>query len=242
MKTVQDYLSAADRSRLLDAIAYDKICDPILLLEYQDKSVSEIQKACKIKMNRMIEYLLSLKVVQSDSRVLYMARVSSVASNINSGNLSLCLVDLNEIREDIYAPGYSLEFSDWQETLGYLVADNKLTQDHMNELLTQYLHEVAYFGTDPEMHRENVKKAFADIDKGLKEIEDGLVVPAEEVFEDLRRKHGFPLDEKDKMMDELRSKITEAEYNYSRYSNWRERSRILESLGETAPPYERSNM
>lgn len=111
----------------------------------------------------------------------------------------------------------------------------------MIELLTQYLHEVSFFGTDPEMHLENVNKAFADIDKGMKEIEEGLVVPPDEVFEDLRRKQGFPLDEKDKMMDELCSKITEAEYNYSRYSNWRERSRILESLGKEAPQYEKGD-
>ena len=241
MKTVQEYLRAADRDRLLDAIVYDAICDPILLLEYQDKTVSEIQNAVKSQIKNLIDHLLSLKPVQTDCRVLYMAKVSSTDRSSNRGDMSICLIDLNEIRKDIYATGCSFEFSDWQETLGYLVADNKLTQDHIIELLTQYLHEVSFFGTDQEMHRENVNKAFADIDKGMKEIEEGLVVPADEVFENLRRKHGFPLDEKDKMMDELRSKITEAEYYYSRYSNWRERSRIFESLGETAPSYEKGD-
>ena len=212
-----------------------------MLLEYQDKTVSEIQNAVKSQMNNLIEHLLSLEPVPTDCKVLYMAKASSIDRSSNRGDLSICLIDLNEIRKDIYAAGYSFEFSEWQETLGYLVADNMLTQDHMIELLTQYLYEASFFGTDPEIHRENVNKAFADIDKGMKEIEEGLVVPADEVLEDIRRKHGHPLDEKDKIMDELKSKITEAEYNYSRYSNWRERSRILESMGETAPPYEKGD-
>lgn len=113
LKTVQEYLRAADRSRLLDAIVYDTICDPILLLEYQDKTILEIQNAVKSQMNDLIEHLLSLESIPTDCKVLYMAKVSSTDSNFNSGNLSLCLIDLNKIRKDIYVPGYSFELTDW---------------------------------------------------------------------------------------------------------------------------------
>ena len=38
--------------------------------------------------------------------------------------------------------------------------------------------------------------------------------------------------------DALQEKITKAEIKYNRYCIWRERSRILKSLGETAPEFE----
>ena len=237
MKTVQEHLMEADRDRLLDAIAYDTICDTLLLLEYPDRTIAEIQNASKKRMNDLIEHLLSLEAIPTDHKVLYLPPASSFDRRFNHEDRTLCLIDLNEICRDIYASGYSIEFSDWEETLGYLVADNKLTQDYIDELLIQYLHEISFFGADPELRKEKVKEVYADIDRGMKEIDEGRTIPAEKVFEDLRREHNLPIDEKDEKMDELQSKITEAELIYSRYCNWRERSRILESLGETVPPF-----
>ena len=239
MKTVQEYLREADRDRILASVAYDTICDTLLLLEYPDKTIAEIQDAIKKRMNELIDHLLSLEAVPTDHKVLYLTPASSFNRRYNHEDRSLCLIDLNEVRRNIYASSYSIEFSDWEETLGYLVADNKLTQDYMNELLTQYLHEISFFGADPELHKEKVKEVYADIERGMKEIDEGRAIPAEEVFEDLRREHNLPVDEKDEKMDELQSKITEVELIYSRYCNWRERSRILESLGEIAPPFEK---
>lgn len=43
MKTVQTYLKETDRTRLLDAIAYNEIQDTLLLLEMSDRTVAQIQ-------------------------------------------------------------------------------------------------------------------------------------------------------------------------------------------------------
>ena len=128
--------------------------------------------------------------------------------------------------------------TEWGETLGYLVADSKLTQDHMIELLTQYLDEISFFGTDPEKHRIRIEKLYADLKQAEKEIEEGQTVPAEEVHEMLAREYGFPIDEKDDVQEKYRAEISKAEITFSRYCNWRERSQILQSLGETAPAFE----
>ena len=77
MKTVQTYLRESDREKLLDSIAYDKLCDTLLLLEYKDKTIAEIQDAVKKHMNGLIEYLLSLEVVPSDHDVLYLTDATS---------------------------------------------------------------------------------------------------------------------------------------------------------------------
>ena len=189
-------------------------------------------------MNDLIDHLLSLEAVPTDCMVLYMTEVTSFDRWYNHELWSLDLIDLNEIRKDIFANGYGFELSDWEKTLGYLVAENKLTQDHMIELLTQYLHEISFFGADPELHRKEVDKVHADLEQAMQEIEEGKCTPAEEVFEEIARKHGRPMDEKDDRQDELRDRITQAKAQYSRYCRWRERSRILKSLGETVPAFE----
>ncbi|MBQ9210414.1 MAG: hypothetical protein IJ153_01835 [Clostridia bacterium] len=238
MKTVQEHLREADRIGLLDAVAYDTICNSLLLLEYPDNTIAEIQDASKERMNDLIEHLLSIEAVPTDHMVLYMVPATSFDRQLNHDERSLCLIDLNEVRNDIYSASYAFELTAWTETLGYLVADNKLTQDYITDLLKQYLHEISFFGADPELHREEVEKVNTELDQAMKEIDEGHIIPAEDVFEELRKEHGLPLDEKDEKMDALKSKIIEAEIGLHRYCNWRERSRILESLGETAPPFE----
>lgn len=60
MKTVQEYLREADRNRLLDTVAYDTICDTLLLLEYPDRTIAEIQDAIKKRMDDLIDKYLQI--------------------------------------------------------------------------------------------------------------------------------------------------------------------------------------
>ena len=113
------------------------------------------------------------------------------------------------------------------------------TQDYMIDLLTQYLHEISFFGMDPEQHQEKVEEVVSRMEQAVEDIKEGAyTVPAENVLDELREKHGLPTDEKDEFQKKLRFEILDAEMKYSRYCNWRERSRILKSLGDTAPSFE----
>ena len=238
MKTIQEYLRNTDRERLLNAIAYDTLNNTILLLEYKDKTIDEIQNAIKMHMNAFIDHLLTLKTKPSDHMVLYMNEATSFDRRFNHEDKELCLIDINEIRKDIYASSYGFELSDWEKTLGYLVADNKLTQDYMTHLLTQYLNEISFFGTDPKKRQKNIDEIHADLDQALKEIERGETIPAEEVSKNLADEYGFPIDEEDDFQDLLKKGIFEAEFKYVRYCHWRERSRILSSMGCPVPTYD----
>ena len=242
MKTVQTVLREANRDRLLDSLAYDMLYDTQLLQELKDKTIGQIQEACRNHMNAFIDHLLSLRVTLSDHMVLYMCEASSYDKVYNRKDKTLNLIDLNEIRQDIYASSYAFEFTDWSEALGYLVADNKLTQDYLYDLLSQFLNDISFFGADPEEHRENVKKVHAELDQAMEEIKTGHTIPAEQVFQELAEEHGFPVDEKDESMEGLRSEVLAAQYKYRRYCHWRERSRILESIGIAAASFEESEM
>lgn len=238
MKTIQEYLRNADRGQLLAALANDALYNTIFLLEYKEKTIDEIQNAVKVNMNAFIDHLPSLKTKPSDHMVMYMNKASSFDRRFNHEDKTLFLIDINEIRKDLYASSYAFEMSPWEKTLGYLVADNKLTQDYKTDLLTQYLHEISFFGTVPEKRQITIDEIHADLDQSMKEIEEGKTIPAEKVFNDLAEEFGFPLDEEDDFQDELKKEIFEAEFRYSRYCHWRERSRILTSLGYPVPTFE----
>lgn len=86
--------------------------------------------------------------------------------------------------------------------------------------------------------RKTLEEVYAELDQAMKEIEEGSTVSHDEVFSELRRECGLPIDEEDEKQKELHSGIIDAEIKYSRYCDWRERSRILTSIGESAPEYE----
>ena len=238
MKTVQEYQRIADRERLLNSLANEEIRDALSLLELKDYTIAEIQEACRNRMNDFIDHLLTLKAIPSDHMVLYLSKAKPIGWQYSGTEKTLNLIDLNEIRKDINAPGYAFEFSDWEETLGYLVADTKLTQDYLTVLLMQYLNEISFFGTDPEIREPELDKIGADIEQGVKEAKEGHVIPAEQAMDGLAKELGLPIDEKDERKEQLRSEMWDQILKYNRYCEWRERSRILESVGIAAPTFE----
>ncbi len=139
MKTVQTVMREADRDSLLEALFYDVLYDTQLLLELMVRTITEIQEACRNHMNAFVEYLLSLVAAPSDHMVLYMCEASSFDRAYNHEDKTVTLININEIRKDSNASSYGFEFSDWSEALGFLVADNKLTQDYLYDLLAQFL-------------------------------------------------------------------------------------------------------
>lgn len=235
METIQVYLRRADRERLLNDLANYLIEDEMLLLEMKDRKISEIQDSYKNRMNTFIDSLLLIDAVETPNMVFYMCDSVSFDRYHEHWNKTICLVDIEKIRKDIYAPGYCCDFMDWKDTLGCYVADNKITQDYIFELLAQYLIETSSFGIEPK-HRENrINEIFSGLEKAGKDVEEGRTHTADEVLEKLRQKYGLPVKEKDETKEKLRSEITNAEYKFSRYCHLKERKIILESLGYDVP-------
>ena len=234
MKTVQSYLRNADKSSLLGQLAYDMLDDRIQLIELKDKSIEEIQRLYKDYMGGFIDNLLTIDALPNENMVLYLSEATTFDKQINNERVSLHLVDLNEISENIYASSYAFEMTDWGKALGYLVADNELTQKRIIELLTLFLREISFFGTDPEKHKIRVEKLHADLERSIKEIKEGKTgktYSAEKVF----GKRDFPIDETHRMLE---TEMKKAEYKYDRYNCWYERSIILKNIGKTAPTFE----
>ena len=85
---------------------------------------------------------------------------------------------------------------------------------------------------------KTIDEICSNLDQSLKRIKEEKMITTEELFNDLCEEFEFPIDEEDKYQDMLKNEIHEAEFIYSRYCQWRERSRILLSMGYPVPTYE----
>lgn len=220
MKTIQEHLREADRKRLLDCLAYRFLSDPIRLLEAREYAVEEIMERYSGYMNSFIERLLGLDIDRSDSHVFYLY------PDYRNGE-TLDLVELAEIDADIEAAGLDFSFTEWRKSLGYLVADTKLTQDNMIHLLAQYLEQASFFGTEEASKARRVAEIENELQAGIDSMRDGESKPTEVVLDELRKAHGLPIPEKDSRLDELRDKAVSAIHEYGMYGRTRERKRLL---------------
>lgn len=232
LKTVQFYLGEANRDRLLEAYANRRMSELVFLLEHRDMKIDDLINSIKSRMNAFIDELLEIKATPSSHMVMFLAEAAS-----GDEKLPLGVVDANELMYDIYSVFYALDMVEAEEALGYLVADNKLTQDHMSELLAQFLDEISLLGMNCEDRQKRIDELNNELKASLLEIAEGKVKPAETVIREIAEEHGFPIDEKDEFKDGLKTTVADAEAELNRYSQWRERSRILESFGEKAEPF-----
>jgi len=233
MKTVQYYLQTVDRKRLLHDLSYDYISDPLHLLEMPERSIQEIRDAYENAINELIEQLLEMTVQPSSTRVLLLYDI------INSGGreygLELC--DFGELEKDINAPGYAFEFTNRVDALGFLVADNRLTQDNIYYLLAEFIKEITFFGISEQDHSKHINDVIKRLDKANEEIKQGKTIPAEKMFAEFREKYGLPEPEKDSRQDELKIKVFEAENAFIQYSRTRERKRVLRNYKAAKEEY-----
>ena len=110
--------------------------------------------------------------------------------------------------------------------MGFLVADTKLTQDNLMDVIVSFLYNMSFFG----YKQENLEKECLKLDKAIKEIKeqpDRLISrTTEELFEEM----GLPIEEEYPKEDEKISAYMDTVRDYNDYCKKIELERIKESL------------
>lgn len=96
--------------------------------------------------------------------------------------------------------------------MGWLIADNILTQNHLNDLLVEILYESSFFG----FKQEGLKK---EIDNNL-----GKALS----FDEFQKE--FDFDKQDPKEEKLEVKVIQDKIEYSEYSRKKELAEIIEEL------------
>lgn len=224
MKTVQEYFRTLDEDRLISAYLYN---NPVTMKEFEksDASLTAINEKIKSTLHQYIERLRTLPIEKTDFEgVLYVHRI--IKDEISSEAFSL--INLKELREKGHeATDYGYEFSTQNEIVGFQVADTKLTQCHIYDLMADVMYEASFFGFEQEHLEEEKRK----LEEAVKEIDEGKTVPWEEVKAELKAEFGEDLHEEETEEEvALREKVIRASWEYAQYSRRKELDALMAAI------------
>jgi len=212
MKTVQQYLKELDWDRLIDTYLFEHP------FEYRDPAlagltVSLIREKYTEGMRKFIERLCGLTPKDDpDGRVgiLFAHRCIEVGSL--SGTEDYCLVHADEVLSDgVDAKTYAYEFTDQSEIVGFLVADSGYTSRHIYGLMADVLYQASFFG----YKQEGLAEALEDLDRSMRDAEEGNVQTMEEFMEECFSKYDF--ERNDPEEQDLRNTVLKAAFDYNEH-------------------------
>ncbi len=230
MKTIQQILKETDHKSIEAAYFFEH---PINLWEvknHADITIGEFNSRISSRFQGFLDRLCMMDVEMDHEKQGILFVYKSQTDDIMLGK-TVGLIHADELMgtDDLSElPTYAYLFTAQKEALGFLVSDNKLTQDNIMDVIVDFLHEISFFGYEQERLGEERKK----LDKSIKESKEHperLVIFDHEQF---CKKHGIPIKEVYPEEDEKKSKFYEAGMEYTQYCKTIELQRIKDSLKE----------
>lgn len=140
-----------------------------------------------------------------------------------TGDTVTNLVFKNDLKKyGVQSESYAFEFTPQPEIMGWLIADNILTQNHLNDLLVEILYESSFFG----YKQEGLKKEIDELASSIKEIDNNLGKALS--FDEFQKE--FDFDKQDPKEEKLEVKVIQDKIEYSEYSRKKELAEIIEEL------------
>ena len=212
MKTVQQHLRELDQNRLIEVYLFEH---PI---EYNHPAlagltVSQIREKYTEGMRKFIERLCGLTPkADPDGRVGILFAHRCIKIESLSGTEDYCLVHADEVLSDgVDAKTYAYEFTDQSEIVGFLVADSGYTSRHIYGLMADVLYQASFFG----YKQEGLAEALEDLDRSMRDAEEGNVQTMEEFMEECFSKYDF--ERNDPEEQDLRNTVLKAAFDYNEH-------------------------
>ena len=227
MKTVQESLRKVDEDELIRTYLYNysENIKPYEKWSIDNLTVAEYKEFI---INQLKDYLHRLKTLpikkNDDEKTWIFFEERCFKDGFPDFQSSLINdADLREKGAD--APSYAYEFTDQEEVLGYYVADNLHTQNNLEDLLSDIMFEMNFFGFE----QEDLTKEKTELDRRVSEVKsgEGKFVSVDDLFKDMEEEN--PYTDKEK---ELENKVIEASTKYITYSRKLEIEQILKDLGK----------
>ena len=226
MKTVKEYLLSVDRNALLDTYLHDY---PIPLLEIAcfKTTLPEAMAKLRSKVNEFIEHITSLEPVKTVDCVLFVHEL--YGDGAPPVKTSLCSIK-EIVRHEVPKP-YGWIAAYWDESIGFYVSEDKLTQFHILHLLAELIHQATLFGWTEEEVMNELNCAEDSLRESEKDVRAGKVDrrPFEEVLKSL----GWPFSPKDPEKEALKHVVDDAKMEYESYCYIKAAKRVRELLAES---------
>ena len=218
MKAVQEVLKVIDEKELIDnylatyPISIDDIDENI--------TVGEVRKYSIDCLHQYLAHLKSMKIKSDDNQGIFFI---SRKIEDETGDTVTNLVFKNDLKKyGVQSESYVFEFTPQPEIMGWLIADNILTQNHLNDLLVEILYESSFFG----FKQEGLKKEIDELASSIKEIDNNLGKALS--FDEFQKE--FDFDKQDPKEEKLEVKVIQDKIEYSEYSRKKELAEIIEEL------------
>ena len=223
MKTVQETLKELDIEKLIDEyLGRDYIRrEMINVMKKKDMTTKELICRYREAIREYIEYMRNVPVEQPEEQgLLY---VYQTLPGLIRDDYWHDLVIIPELREKgMDAEDYSYILCSRGEIAGFMVADTKLTQEHLLTLMADVLYEASYFGYTQE-----------DIDVYLKEEADSEKeddIPLEDWMPGspaYKRREPETRSEEELRLEKI---YNQAKYKYAEYLHNKARLEVVKTL------------
>ena len=119
---------------------------------------------------------------------------------------------------------YSWILTDFDEIMGYYIAETETTIKNINDVLAQIIYEMTFFGYS----QDDIEKGRLELEEAAKEADEGKVVSMETTFADL----GIEPQPRDEEVTEMLGKIYSVENEYNQYWLRKEVEKVRELLNK----------
>ena len=222
MKTVQEWIRETDTDKLADAFFYEYPIEYERYINFE-KTVSEIKDAYRKRFYEFIEQLKSIepKSLGGDEQGIFFCH-KAYGRDMKNHETVLCFK--SEILACDIPQTYSWILTDFDEIMGYYIAETETTIKNINDVLAQIIYEMTFFGYS----QEDIEKERLELEEAAKEAEEGKTIPAEKLFADL----GIETHQHDEEDTELLRKIYNMENEYNQHWLRKEVEKVRELLNK----------
>ena len=220
MRTVQEAFINADKKELVESYMREY---PVGIDDFDDgTTIGEARSITKKGLGAYIDHLRTIAIKKSvDEKDWIFYAYHYLHDGITAPGFALStLEDLRQ--KGSKALTFNYELTEQAEVMGYHIADNKLTEYYLTELLTDIMHETSFFGFKQEHLQDEIDK----LRQSEKDIDEGKTLTREDFLREL----GWDdLDEFSPEEESYRQKINDYEQKIITRSKMIEIGQILQS-------------
>ncbi len=228
MKTIQQVIREHDSKSIERAYFYKYPIELDELNGFEDITLGKIKERISKRIQDFIERLRTLEVENrhDEQSVLFVYKAQSDEASLGKEVGLLHAGELMQKDDLTDVQTYAYEFTEQKEALGFFVADTKLTQDNIMDVIVQFLYEISFFGYE----QERLDQEKDELEKSIREIEEHPERLKKLDFDEIRKKYGLHKDEEYPEEHEKKNKFYEAAMDYANYCMCIEMERIKNIL------------
>lgn len=168
MQTVQEALREAKKD---DLVGHYLFAHPIQMDDFGNETTfGEAKAIARETIADYVDRLRTLEVKSSDDVRTWLFYGYHYPKGVVT-EPGFALVSLEDLQQKgIKAPNYGIEFTEQAEIMGYYIADNRLTQYYLADLLVYIMHEASFFG----LKQEHLQAELDKLEQANREIKAGM--------------------------------------------------------------------